>query len=339
MDGIASHASIAIENARLFHGARQEIETRRKTEQSLHESEARFRDFAQVASDVLWETDVNHRIVSVVGDTIRALGAPSAEIVGKTRWEFSDADTSRPEWRDHIQTQLERRPFQGFEFKIPDVDGGYRWISSNGRPTYDGAGRFIGYRGTSTNITAKKAAERRAARNALQQQSVAVISQLALQDIRASTFSRRRRSSSPAPCPCSSSASSGSPRTAPRSVWKEAADGRRIRRRAAPFPCSRFRACGRHSVARPFCRFRRPTSASSRRGTMTAPTGPWRSATGPTRMASSSSESPMATRSMSPTTTSSRPCHSCWRPHSTDAARKPSCSCGTGRWNRSAAAS
>ncbi len=82
MDGIASHASIAIENARLFHGARQEIETRRKTEQSLNESEARFRDFAQVASDILWETDVNHRIVSVVGDTIRALGAPSAAIIG-----------------------------------------------------------------------------------------------------------------------------------------------------------------------------------------------------------------------------------------------------------------
>ena len=45
MQGIAAHAAIAIEKASLFQAAQQEIETRRKAEESLSKSKARFREF------------------------------------------------------------------------------------------------------------------------------------------------------------------------------------------------------------------------------------------------------------------------------------------------------
>ena len=73
MEGIASHAAIAIEKASLFQAAQQEIETRKKAEASLNKSEARFREFAEVGSDLLWETDAEFRVTSIVGDFTRRL--------------------------------------------------------------------------------------------------------------------------------------------------------------------------------------------------------------------------------------------------------------------------
>ena len=58
-----------------------------------------------------------------------------------------------------------------------------RWISSNGRPYFDQQGTFLGFRGSSTNIAARKHAEAKLAASARQQQSAAVLSQLALQRV------------------------------------------------------------------------------------------------------------------------------------------------------------
>ena len=52
-----------------------------------------------------------------------------------------------------------RRPFRDFVFRQPMTDGGARWRKVSGKPFYDAAGRFCGYRGTAIDITAQKEAE------------------------------------------------------------------------------------------------------------------------------------------------------------------------------------
>lgn len=183
IEGIASHAAIAVEKASLFQAAQQEIEIRKKAEATLNESEARFRDFAEVGSDILWETDAEFRITSILGDSRAVFGLSEDELIGRTAWEFAKADVKSPEWKQHIIDHKTQQPFRNFEYQIVDRNGTMRWISANGRPYYDGNGRLLGFRGSSTNIAARKHAEAKLAASARQQQSAAVLSQLALQGV------------------------------------------------------------------------------------------------------------------------------------------------------------
>ena len=161
----------------------EEIERRKTMEASLYESEARFREFAQVGSDLLWETDDQFRITSIVGDARAVLGLPDEEIIGRTRWELAGAKMTDPQWRRHVEDHNARRPFRNFEYQIVDRRGATRWISANGRPYFDQQRRFVGYREAATNIGARKHAEANLAASARQQQSAAVLSQLALQRV------------------------------------------------------------------------------------------------------------------------------------------------------------
>lgn len=183
MSGLASHAAIAIEKASLFDSARREIETRKAMQASLNASETQFREFAEVGSDLLWETDDDFRITSIVGDAHAVLGHSDEEIVGHTQWELADADISDPLWKQHIEDHQALQPFRNFEYQITDQNGATRWISANGRPYFDEHGAFLGYRGASTNIAARKHAEAKLAASARQQQSAAALSQLALQRV------------------------------------------------------------------------------------------------------------------------------------------------------------
>ncbi len=183
MEGIASHAAIAIEKASLFQAAKQEIETRKRAEALLNKSEARFRDFAEVGSDLLWETDERFRITSIVGDSRSVFGLMEEDLIGRSSWDIAKADVRAPEWKQHILDKETRQPFRNFEYPIVDKNGAVRWISTNGRPYFDENGDFRGFRVASTNIAARKHAEAKLAASARQQQSAAVLSQLALQGV------------------------------------------------------------------------------------------------------------------------------------------------------------
>ena len=183
IEGLASHASIAIEKANLFDAAQKEIETRRKAEETLNKSEARFRDFAEVGSDLMWETDQRFRITAIVGDSRAVFGMPEEELIGRTAWEIAKADIKAPEWKQHILDYETRQSFRNFEYQIADRNGATRWISANGRPYFDERGNFLGFRGASMNIAGRKHAEAKLAASARQQQAAAVLSQLALQGV------------------------------------------------------------------------------------------------------------------------------------------------------------
>ena len=55
---------------------------------------------------------------------------------------------------------LARRPFRDFRDHEIDADGGHHHVSINGNPVFDGAGTFVGYRGTGREVTAEVEAAR-----------------------------------------------------------------------------------------------------------------------------------------------------------------------------------
>lgn len=136
---------------------RQEISQREQTEDALRQSEARFQALLSTASDWFWEQDNQFRFTFFSDGLEKANIAPE-EFLGKTRWELP-VDPASADWTAHRALLQAHQPFQDFEYQAKTAVGADRWLSINGQPLFDGAGSFIGYRGTARDITRRKQAE------------------------------------------------------------------------------------------------------------------------------------------------------------------------------------
>jgi PAS domain S-box-containing protein len=146
---------------------RLENTMRAQAEAALRESEQRFRDFAETGSDWLWETGPDHR-VTYVSEHIHRLGVLSAKRLGHTRWEIAaDLTEDAPKWQAHIAAHEAHAPFRDFVYSVEHDDGSRVYVKSSGKPVFDSAGRFQGYRGVGSDITAE--IQRRKAEKALRQ--------------------------------------------------------------------------------------------------------------------------------------------------------------------------
>jgi PAS domain S-box-containing protein len=138
----------------------EQIAERVQAEEELRQNEARFKDFADTASDWLWEMDENLRFI-YFSDRFAQSGLSAGERLGKTWVQASDDDTSQPKWRKHLADLEARRPFRDFVHEAHTPDGRLIHISVNGMPIFDETGNFTGYRGTGTDITVRHEVEDR----------------------------------------------------------------------------------------------------------------------------------------------------------------------------------
>ncbi|MDH3661133.1 MAG: ATP-binding protein [Alphaproteobacteria bacterium] len=132
-------------------------------EQKQEQSEQRFKDFAEIASDWLWEMDADLRFCWFSDNVEEKTGVPAAWHYGKTRAEIASPDIDPAVLKMHLDVLNAHQPYRDFRLVRRGPDGD-RWISSNGNPIFDRSGRFLGYRGTGTDITAEVRAEQAAAK-------------------------------------------------------------------------------------------------------------------------------------------------------------------------------
>ena len=126
---------------------------RRRAEEALRESEQRFRDYAEAASDWLWETGPDHRFTWFALRNTR-VHQPDNRI-GRTRWEIAAEVDEEPEkWRRHIATLDAHEPFRGFTYRTVQGDGSIAYLAVSGKPVFDAQGGFQGYRGAASDVTA-----------------------------------------------------------------------------------------------------------------------------------------------------------------------------------------
>ncbi|QQP87767.1 PAS domain S-box protein [Skermanella sp. TT6] len=124
--------------------------------EALRRSEQRFRDFTEVASDWLWETDTDFRAVFISGRAVDTLGIAPADMIGRELWEIVSEDTATPKWRRFHEDMEARRPIDSFEFSHRTPGGDLRHFRIKSRPILDERGVFQGYRGIGTDITAER---------------------------------------------------------------------------------------------------------------------------------------------------------------------------------------
>jgi PAS domain S-box-containing protein len=143
-----------------YRGTARDITRAVRAEEALQASEQRFRDFAETESDWLWETGPDHAMTWMTGRTGNNAVDPQTRI-GRRRWEYAIDVADEPEkWRQHREMLDERLPFRDFVFKIVNMHGRERYVSTSGKPIFAPDGTFAGYRGVGRDVTDAVLAQR-----------------------------------------------------------------------------------------------------------------------------------------------------------------------------------
>jgi signal transduction histidine kinase len=136
-------------------GVYYDITAQVTTTDRLRATQESFNDVLRSASDWVWETDEDGRVTFISDRITEILGKPPALIIGKQL-----ASLGAP-MADAVEAALaERTPFRNVVLDIVDREAKQRRHVISGVPFFHlKTGRFAGFRGTGTDVSAQYAAE------------------------------------------------------------------------------------------------------------------------------------------------------------------------------------
>ena len=157
--GFAGQIEVASndEHSELAHAMNVLLDKHEHARQTINQSEQRFKQFAQTASDWLWETD-NQLMISYISAAASDLPDLASMGRGCHLFEFFQiSETDEAQCRQFIRNTS---PLPMFEARITAADD--LLVEIRGVPFFDAGQELIGYRGTISDISPRKAAENRA---------------------------------------------------------------------------------------------------------------------------------------------------------------------------------
>ncbi|HEY9687562.1 MAG TPA: PAS domain S-box protein [Coleofasciculaceae cyanobacterium] len=136
----------------------EDITERKRMEQTLRESESRFRMMADSSPMIIWLSDAEEN-VTYFNKTALHLFGMSAEDLLKQGWQPLIHPEDLPAvLKDVHIAYTQHAPFKS-EFRCRFADGRYHWLISEGVPRLSPDGEFIGHIGSCTDITVRREME------------------------------------------------------------------------------------------------------------------------------------------------------------------------------------
>ena len=139
-------------------GTVQDITERKRTEEALRESEARFRLVANTAPVLIWMSDTDKLCTYFSVPWLEFTGRSIESELGNG-W----AEGVHPEdFKACLETYtkaFDRRERFSMEYRLRRHDGEYRWVLDIGVPRFNEDGSFAGFIGSCVDVTDRRAAQ------------------------------------------------------------------------------------------------------------------------------------------------------------------------------------
>ena len=134
-----------------------DITERKKVEEALRASEARYRCIVETANEGIAEMDTHSRMIFVNPRICETLGYTLEEIIGRPVTDFM-FEEDLPSLRAKMEER--KAGTRGhYEWRVRCKDGRTRWIMVSAAPLLDEAGQFVGSFAMFSDITERKQAE------------------------------------------------------------------------------------------------------------------------------------------------------------------------------------
>ena len=150
---LASGAAIAIENARLYAQAQQEIEVRTQTEIALRQSEERYRSIIETMGEGFYQLDLDHNLIFANDSLARILGYDKNELIGMNLHQALEERDIEEVLRTFDKVISEGQPTRGKDLRLVRKDGQHRFVEASATPVYGPDGHPMGVRGLLTDVT------------------------------------------------------------------------------------------------------------------------------------------------------------------------------------------
>ncbi|RYZ35423.1 MAG: PAS domain-containing sensor histidine kinase, partial [Myxococcaceae bacterium] len=137
-------------------GTTHDITEKRKAEQTLQESESRFRELAENISEVFWIRDPRNGGVLYVSPSYEKIWGHSCESLYRSLHSW--LDTIHPEDRGRVHTAASRVTGGHYDeiYRIVLPDRSIRWIHDRAYPVRDESGEVHQMVGTAADVTERK---------------------------------------------------------------------------------------------------------------------------------------------------------------------------------------
>jgi diguanylate cyclase (GGDEF)-like protein/PAS domain S-box-containing protein len=182
-----------LESAPAIGGLFGQFLSRMEAEDSLRESEARFRGLTHMSSDFFWESDAEHRLTSIVHGPNYAAAQVGRDMIGQPPWGVACVSPDAAGWAAHKAVLSGHLSFRDFEFARVMPDGGTRHFAVSGEPRFDARGRFVGYRGVGRDVTEIALARERIAALAYSDALTGLANRVSLEPALEQAIERARR--------------------------------------------------------------------------------------------------------------------------------------------------
>lgn len=144
---------------------------RKKAEEAILESEARFRYMADTAPVMIWVSDEEDKVTYVNKSWVKFTGV-TLEGIKKSNWSLlvhpEDVKVAVQEYSEQFKQRL---PVL-LEYRLKSTTGEYRWVIDQAIPRFLANGTFLGYIGSLIDIHDRKLSEEKISYQAMVMQEV-----------------------------------------------------------------------------------------------------------------------------------------------------------------------
>lgn len=139
-------------------GTCQDITQERVAQEAVLSAERLYRNLANSVPSLIWQTGTDQMCNYFNEPWLAFTGRTLEQEVGDGWTEGVHPEDLPACVETYTRAFARLEPFS-MEYRLRHVDGTYRWLHEDGRPNYDGAGRYLGYIGACSDITRRRQAE------------------------------------------------------------------------------------------------------------------------------------------------------------------------------------